>query len=290
MAGILEDPVKLVSWGRVVCVGALLWKSLSASTIPASSFFNPTVIDFEDIGPNVPVSNQYSQFGVLFGPGLFGDPFPASTISGSREVTNFSQDVFITNPIVVTFTNPQTRVGFWAASTVDGGSIFVQAFLYSNLVVEAIFQMGGIQAGGNLPSVFVGLESPQGFDRLQISGLSSPVFSMDEFRFENGGRGTEGPAVPGFPILVPLPPWTPESPEAPPGGPSKPPRPPLPPEPNEPPPPPPTVDDLDKPNGPGRPGDPDLAIDEIPEPGSLVLIGGGLAALMWRRARRQSGN
>jgi hypothetical protein len=50
------------------------------------------------------------------------------------------------------------------------------------------------------------------------------------------------------------------------------------------------VDDLDKPNGPGRPGDPDLAIDEIPEPGSLVLIGGGLAALMWRRARRQSGN
>ena len=174
-----------------ITIAGVLTTSLAADPIGMDDFSGlETLIDFETILPEEPITTQFSVLGLNFEPGLFGDPFPASTIQGTMEATNFNGS--ITNPIVALFDEPQLRIGFLAAGDSIGGSlILLRAFLSDIVVDEFTFTTDEILPGGTLPSVFAGLEVLGGFNRIEIRRLGGGgAFSIDDFRFEIPAPGT----------------------------------------------------------------------------------------------------
>jgi len=143
------------------------------------------IVTFESIAPGVPISNQFAGLGLVFGPGLYSDPFPASSINGTREATNFTSVANITNPIIASFATVQFHVEFFAAGDGGGGSLFeVRAFAGAIQVDQQLFTTGSILPGGTLPSVTAILDVPVGFDRLEITRTDgNGSFSVDNLSF-----------------------------------------------------------------------------------------------------------
>ena len=159
------------------------------SAIPVTQDFfsgSETLIDFESISSGELITTQFSGLGATFSGGLFGDPQSNSTIKGTKEATNYLASNSISNPIVVSFSQMQLRAGFLAAGMNTGGNdILLRAYSGSHLVEESTFVTSDILPGGNLPSVFAGLEVSEGFNRIEISRLDGNLaFSIDDFRYE----------------------------------------------------------------------------------------------------------
>jgi len=143
-----------------------------------------TVIDFESINPSDPITTQFSDLGLIFDPGLFGDPYPSSSIQGNREATNFLSDPSITNPITADFASPQALVEFLVAGGSRGGIIELHAFLGSDKVGVASFDTNDVLSGGTLPSALARIQVASGFDNIEIRRTDrNGAFSIDDFRF-----------------------------------------------------------------------------------------------------------
>ncbi len=156
--------------------------------IPLSSFTGgAALIDFGSIAPGESLHNQFAALGVTFDAGLFGDPFPGTTIQGGSEVTNFTSVANITNPIVARFSPPQRRVGLLVAGVPPYDiDIRVAAYRKSELVGEGVFRADTVLPSGTLPSSFAGLQSFRGIDRIEISNPTGiGGFSLDDLRFES---------------------------------------------------------------------------------------------------------
>lgn len=181
----MHHPDRLLA-PKLIMLCAMLTSPLMADPIGLDAFSgSETLIDFELIASRHPITDQFAAQGLTFDPGLFGDPAPGSSINGSREATNYSVNTDIYNPIVAHFQELQFRVGFFAAGGSNEGSILLQAFRSDVLIEGATFQAHSILPGGNLRSVFAGLEIDGGFDRVEISRLdSNRAFSIDDLRFE----------------------------------------------------------------------------------------------------------
>jgi hypothetical protein len=165
----------------IVNVGTVGAVPIALDTFPDSEI----LLDFESISSSESITTQFSGLGVTFSGGLFGDPFPNSTIQGSMEATNYLSSANISNPITAFFSQVQRNVGFLGAGTdTPGSTILLSAYLGSDLVDQSTFIADTILPGGTLPSVFVGLEVLQGFDRIEISRLDgNGAFSIDDFRY-----------------------------------------------------------------------------------------------------------
>jgi hypothetical protein len=186
----------------VISVVLAMVQAAQADVIGFDSFSGTeTLIDFEDIAPNEPVMGQYSELGLYVFGGGHGDPFPGTSINGTRELTNFGSWTAPSEGLILYFDHVVHRAGFFAtqfgySTTLGAGSIVgVYALLSGTIVFYNPFVVGGddggdyggdvlppgtvlpdgtVFAGGNtlpggsLASVFVGLEVDGGFDALVL--------------------------------------------------------------------------------------------------------------------------
>ncbi len=146
-----------------------------------------THIDFENLSLAEEVINQYAAQGVSFQGGLFQDVFTASKLGNTQEVMNYNPyNGVTTNPVIAEFATPQHRIGFRISGTSSSGQlILLELFDNTDLVEQQLFTTEDILPGGNLPSVFAGIENSDGFNTLSVSNLSNNgFFQMDDFRFE----------------------------------------------------------------------------------------------------------
>ncbi len=147
-----------------------------------------TVIDFDNIAPAVPITDQFASQGVTFSGNPFvGDPFPSSTINGTQSGANFTSLSDINNPIEAVFSSVQRRVGmFFGFSEGTIPTFQIDVFLGSTLLETQMFSGSGvILPGGTIPSLFGGIAFAGGFDRIEFSNISDfGAFQVDDFRFE----------------------------------------------------------------------------------------------------------
>ena len=164
----------------------LLCSNLHAAPIGLGGFSGgETVIDFNTIASGVSINNQYAALGVTFSGSPFqGDPFPETTINGTMSGANHNP---INNPITATFSSTQNRVGMVFGGPIGSVTTFeIRAFLGAGQVDLQTFVSDGFQPGGNVPSVFGGIEVAGGFDRIEFASLTSNfAFQIDDFRFES---------------------------------------------------------------------------------------------------------
>lgn len=165
----------------------MLGVSIQANAIPigAGAFSgSETLIDFDSLISGTSITNQYAGLGVTFSGSPFeADPFPSTTINGTMSAANHLP---INNPISAFFSSTQNRVGMIFGTPVGAiDTVSIQAFLGLTLVDSATFVSGGTLPGGNVPTVFGGLEVAGGFDRIEFSSITgSTAFQIDDFRFE----------------------------------------------------------------------------------------------------------
>ncbi|MFK8017968.1 MAG: hypothetical protein AB8G17_21285 [Gammaproteobacteria bacterium] len=173
---------------QLVTIGLLctLLPTSNAVPIDIGDFSgNETVIDFENINPGESLMNQFA--GLQITGGLFGDPFPNTTIQGNQEATNFTGISDISNPITILFDTSQSLFGaLFASGTVsEGGTMLLEAFNQGSMVDSMTFMTDTILSGGNLFSSFGGFSVAEGFDMVRMSSLSgSFAFAMDDLRYE----------------------------------------------------------------------------------------------------------
>ena len=164
----------------------LLCSNLHAAPIGLGGFSGgETVIDFNTIASGVSINNQYAALGVTFSGSPFqGDPFPETTINGTMSGANHNP---INNPITATFSSTENRVGMVFGGPIGSVTTFeIRAFLGAGQVDLQTFVSDGFQPGGNVPSVFGGIEVAGGFDRIEFASLTSNfAFQIDDFQFES---------------------------------------------------------------------------------------------------------
>lgn len=183
---------KLLGIIAVVLAGA---QASQASVIGLDAFSGEeTLIDFNGIQPNESVTTQFASHGLYVFGGAFGDPFPDSSINGSRELTNFGAFAEVSMGLVLAFDHLVHRAGFFATQFGEYSVIGVRAYRAGNEVFSNAYVVGqDVVPGGTLASVFAGLEVGGGFDQLLItaevrmvrSRTIRPAFSMDDLRFES---------------------------------------------------------------------------------------------------------
>lgn len=183
----------------IVSAGVLLFGAAPMSTaapIGLGGFSgSETVIDFDSLLSGTPITNQYSGLGVTFiGSPFLADPFPATTVNGTMSAANHEP---INNPITALFTSLQNRVGMMFGTPIGQvTTVQIDVFLGALLVDSATFLSGGTLPGGNVPTVFGGLEVAGGFDRVEFRSLTGNLaFQIDDFRFEAAGARVPEPAT-----------------------------------------------------------------------------------------------
>jgi hypothetical protein len=171
----------------VTCV-CLLGISNQAGAIPIGQGAfsgSENLVDFNGLTSGTSITNQYVGLGVTFsGSPFLADMFPATTINGTMSAANHNP---INNPITAIFGSVQNRVGMMFGTQIEVVStVEIEAFLGATLVDSATFVSGGLQPGGNVPTVFGGLEVAGGFDRIEFRALTgNAAFQIDDFRFES---------------------------------------------------------------------------------------------------------
>lgn len=203
---------------KILVIVFLLLLSLSfahADRIGFEDFSsNATVIDFNDIAPREPITNQFEKkFGVTFSDDfddvvtIFqGDPDfdrkdgTPTTINGTMSGANRNLSGIIQNPIIAEFSSLQNRVGmvFGTAPTIDT-EVQIQAFRGERLLETQPFLSlaGNNLPEGNLATVFGGIFLENGFDRIEFRSNSEAInfqaFQVDDFRFERSKVHAPGP-------------------------------------------------------------------------------------------------
>ena len=195
---------------RPALIGGVLVSLLAIGSVHAAPIFdatsfsdNQTIITFDEVPINTPITTQFSGLGVTFStePGkqftaknsAFGVIWPVSG-SGPPVANNFQRGV---TPVTAVFDPPVSRVGFDVYSN-DPDFVQLQAFLNGVPVGAHVFDTQKTTA------TFVGLEVPGGFDTLVITAFGpttgSHIFGLDDFRFE----GTSNQPPEAFAALEPI--------------------------------------------------------------------------------------
>jgi hypothetical protein len=146
-----------------------------------------TVVDFNSIGNEVLITNQYSGKGVSFSGALYGMTNPGDTnlfpANGGGVIASnwlYSQGSNQGLAFTSTFSALQTRVGFylenWPAQTAT-----IELFNGMTSLGSVTFQTSSLNAE------FVGVEDQSGFDSVQFTNTSdvNGFYAIDDFRFEN---------------------------------------------------------------------------------------------------------
>jgi hypothetical protein len=178
------------------CAGSAL---ANPGLIGLGDFSNSaTVIDFNSIGNEVPITNQYSSgqgvafSGALYGMTNFGDTalFPAN--GGGVIASNwlYSRGANQGLSFVADFASPVNKVGFylenWANQT---GTL--EIFNGVNSLGSITYNTQGLTAE------FVGLENSSLFNRLVFTNTANTngFYAIDDFRFESTGSQVPEPAT-----------------------------------------------------------------------------------------------
>lgn len=150
-------------------------------------FGGATVIDFDTLAQDEPLTTQFIGQGVSFSGGAFGDANDAFFFPPAGNIivaANFDSSFSPNNPIQISFTAPMTRVGFDALTDSDG-------IMQENLTVRTY--QGATQTGaftfffGPFPDPqFIGVQDLMGgIDRLELEASTnfSGTFLFDNLRF-----------------------------------------------------------------------------------------------------------
>jgi hypothetical protein len=158
-----------------------------------------TVIDFNSIGNEVAITNQFSGFSLTWSGPVYGLTNPGDTTlfpdGGGVIASNWRYSIggiAPAGPMVATFSSPVTRVGFYH-ETNDDDVLLVSLFL------------GAVETGSfvvpNLTGVstvdFFGVQDSVGFDRIHIDAQSNvnQFLAIDDFRFEHGAAAIPEPST-----------------------------------------------------------------------------------------------
>ncbi|MES2323372.1 MAG: PEP-CTERM sorting domain-containing protein [Pseudomonadota bacterium] len=148
-----------------------------ATTINASAFVAPTVIDFQT-APSGMINNFYASLGVTLVNLEGGNTYSTSAAPASLTATNFSSGYPAGEFL---FSSAQTRFGV-DITTNGGDNTTIFAYLGNVLVGSEFFVTGG---GGGSGS-FAGVEFLSGFDRIVIDPQNNVngAMAIDNARFE----------------------------------------------------------------------------------------------------------
>lgn len=167
--------------------------ALAAPTAILAADFDgsETVIDFNTIGDEVAVTNQYAASGITFGGALFGMTNSGDTnlFNGSTIASNWRYNGSGLQGLswTASFSSVITMVGFLAETNLDD-DVTIEAFMGANSLGTLSFaNPNGIQPD------FLGIRDLGGFDRITVTTGSrdNGFFAMDNLRF--GGRATAVP-------------------------------------------------------------------------------------------------
>ena len=163
----------------MLVVSQAAFSDVEAAIVSLDDFgHRSTLIDFSTVGPDEEITTQFQSLGVTFSGGWFGDPFPESSLLGSKGAVNFKRFVGFFNPLFIDFTNPQQRVGmFLGGGPAVPVSFSLSGLLNGDLVAMAEFTAVDIMPPGTLRSVFGGLSNDSGIDRVIISGLPNSAYA-----------------------------------------------------------------------------------------------------------------
>lgn len=182
---------------RAIIASVVLVTSVSAAPvlITLGGFSgSETVINFNGIGNEAAITNQFTGQGVTFSGPVYGmtndgdtSLFPSN--GGGVIASNWRYSISGISPVgpmVATFSSPVTRVGFYdETNTAD--ALLVTLFL-------GVTQTGSFTiANPNGATVdFFGVQDASGFDRIQIDAQSfdNRFLAIDDFRFEGNVRST----------------------------------------------------------------------------------------------------
>ncbi len=159
------------------------------------------VVNFNAIGDESAINNQYAGSGVTFSGALFGmtNPGDTSLFNGSTIASNwlYNGSGYQGATWSATFGTAQTIVGFHVEGNA-GDDVTIEAF-------SGATSLGSV----NFPNPngtavdFIGIRDFAGFDRISVTTArnGNGFFAMDDFRFEQGGNVVP---VPGTLALVGL--------------------------------------------------------------------------------------
>lgn len=155
-----------------------------------------TLIDFEGLADNTPVTNQYA--GVVFGSTTIADVFPTSFgygfSSGNTALTTFASS----DPISGLFATPVSALQFFLSDTAplgdytltilgSGGSLLDQLIIASGSILPPGYGGGFFPAPGTtpLPGLYVGALRSQADIFGFVIDSSSPgdSFAIDDLRY-----------------------------------------------------------------------------------------------------------
>lgn len=159
------------------------------------------VVNFNAMGNESAVNNQYAGSGVTFSGALFGmtNPGDTSLFNGSTIASNWKYigGGYQGATWSATFGTTQTIVGFHVESNA-GDDVTIEAFSGATSLGSVNFpNPNGITVD------FIGIRDFAGFDRISVTTArnGNGFFAMDDFRFEQGGNVVP---VPGTLALVGL--------------------------------------------------------------------------------------
>ena len=179
----------------LIALNLLLAASASAApTVIGIGAFSgsETVIDFETIGQNDQVINQFTPIGATFSGDLFGDTFNfnlgffINTAPGNVIACNFINGTCdspddCNGSFTVDFSPPVIRVGF---DTITAG------FGTTVTLFRSGGQTGGFFFGTSVPDTFIGIEDLAGIDRVVVDAVGDEfgaAISINNFRYEGIG-------------------------------------------------------------------------------------------------------
>jgi hypothetical protein len=154
-----------------------------------------TLINFNTIGNEVAVTNQYAGLGLTWSGSIYGmtnpgdiSQFPSNGGGVIASNWRYSQNPNLT-PMVGTFAAPATRVGFYH-ETNTGDALLVSVF--RNNILTGSFTIAN---PNGTTADFFGVQDLDGIDRISIDAQNNEnrFLAIDDFRFN---AGPVGPAVP----------------------------------------------------------------------------------------------
>jgi len=156
-----------------------------------------TILDFEDLAPFTRVKAQYGSRGVLFD-NHYLDTDPAAH-SGTHvlRTTSLADEIFNPIPLTMTFTSPQVRVKFFAASTNFALNGTLTAFDAADNVVA---QDGPKLVASNAFTTMFEVIDPDGnpsITRAELHLETGIYFAIDDLEFE----GEAPPPPPPKPVV-----------------------------------------------------------------------------------------
>ena len=163
------------------------------------AFTSPTVLNFNTIGNEVSITNQYAGQGATFSGGIFGltnfgdtSQFPGTPTSIASDWL-YSQSAHGSLPITVTFSATQNLVGF--LDEVNAGDTTVISTFLNGVPDGSVTLLSS-----GLTAVFLGVSDTTGFNSITINvtGPGNHFIGLDNFEFQGSATGTPEPATLGL--------------------------------------------------------------------------------------------